>query len=344
MKVIISGVAGFIGSHLANRLLNLGYEVIGFDNLSRRGCKLNLDWLRKHGESFKFSKADVRSDIELDAIFVNNKNANVVFHEAAQVAVTTSISNPRLDFETNVLGTFNMLEATRKYLADACFVYASTNKVYGELSENEIYKHNGRYEYKNSKNGISESEPIDFHSPYGCSKGAADQYVRDYARIFGLKTVVFRQSCIYGTHQWGVEDQGWVAWFTIAAVLGKPITIYGDGKQVRDLLWVGDLLDLYLSAYAHIDNTAGNIYNAGGGPDFTLSLLELLQTLERLLNRKIDVKFDDWRPGDQRIFVTDCERAKNDVGWFAKTHPESGIKKLLDWVLDSRETLSNLFN
>jgi len=253
MKVIITGAAGFIGGHAATHFLGRGDTVIGVDNLSRRGNSENLQWLRKQAGDFQFIAGDIRSQTDMDRLFAQHKDAGAVLHLAGQVAVTTSVVNPRMDFEANALGTLNILEAVRQHCPQAAFLYASTNKVYGGMEQIVIVEKDGRYAYRDLPQGMPEITPLDFHSPYGCSKGAGDQYVRDYARIYGLKTVVFRQSCIYGTRQFGIEDQGWVAWFTIASVLGKAITLYGDGKQVRDVLWVGDLISLYERAIERID-------------------------------------------------------------------------------------------
>jgi CDP-paratose 2-epimerase len=243
MRFFITGGAGFIGSNSADYFLRQGHEVVVFDNLSRRGGPANLTWLREnHGARLQFIQGDIRDDAALATAV---RGADVVLHLASQVAVTTSVQNPREDFEINALGTFNLLEAVRQAAPQAVVLYASTNKVYGGMADAAVREVNGRYAYTTYPQGIPESYPLDFHSPYGCSKGAGDQYMRDYARIYGLKTLVFRQSCIYGPRQFGIEDQGWVAHFVIAAVFGRPITIFGDGKQVRDLLHVSDLIRAY---------------------------------------------------------------------------------------------------
>ena len=234
MKAIITGAAGFIGSNLAMRLLNNGWSVIGIDNLSRRGSIKNLNWLESNKGNWSFKRADVRSIKEIYQIFKENSDTEFIFHSAAQVAVTTSITNPQLDFEINAAGTLNVLEAVRRYCPDAFLIYPSTNKVYGSLESLRINENSDRYSFADYSKGIDEKHNLDFHSPYGCSKGVADQYVHDYNRIYGLRTVVCRQSCIYGERQYGVEDQGWIAWFLIAALNNMRVTIYGDGKQVRD--------------------------------------------------------------------------------------------------------------
>lgn len=342
MKVLISGAAGFIGAHTAAAFLRLGATVIGFDNLSRRGSRENLTWLRSLPGEFQFLQADIREEAAMECLFGSHTDADAVLHLAGQVAVTTSIVNPRLDFEANALGTFNLLEATRRHCPDAAFLFSSTNKVYGGMEQKAIVDHFGRYAYRDDPEGITEDAPLDFHSPYGCSKGAADQYVRDYARIYGLKTVVFRQSCIYGTRQFGVEDQGWVAWFTIASVLGRPITLYGDGKQIRDVLWVDDLAALYLTAIERIDEAAGKVYNAGGGPENTMSLRELMALLNDLLGAKICPASADWRPGDQKVFVANIAKVERELGWKPTVTPAQGVETLLAWTQDHKDLLRSV--
>jgi CDP-paratose 2-epimerase len=259
-----------------------------------------------------------------------------VIHCAGQVAVTTSVSDPRSDFQKNALGTFNVLEALRLGAPDAILLHASTNKVYGGMEDVRIERRGQRWCYVDLAEGCSEDRGLDFHSPYGCSKGAADQYVRDYARIYGMRTVVFRQSCIYGYRQFGVEDQGWVAWFTIRSVQDAPVTIFGDGCQVRDVLFIEDLLDAYQAAVERIDVAAGRVYNAGGGPQNVLSLLELVSRLERLNGRAMDVGHGDWRPGDQRVFIADIARARAELGWRPHTSVEQGLGKLHTWIEENR--------
>jgi len=341
MKILITGGAGFIGINAAKTLLDNGNEIIIFDNLFRKGAKENLEWLRKNGK-FEFIKGDIRNFKQVKSCFLSHKGIDVILHLAAQVAVTTSVLNPREDFEINALGTFNICEAVRKFQPQANLLYASTNKVYGAMDDLEIIEENGKYKYKDLPNGVSENRPLDFYSPYGCSKGAGDQYVRDYARIYRLKTVNFRQSCIYGPRQFGIEDQGWVAWFTICAVLGKSFTIYGDGKQVRDILFVGDLIDCYLKAIESIDRIRGRIYNIGGGPENALSLLQLISFLEEFLGKKIQYKFADWRPGDQKIFVCDTKKAEKDFNWKPRTKVKEGIERLFRWVLENRSLFKYL--
>ncbi len=265
------------------------------------------------------------------------RDVDVIVHLASQVAVTTSVLHPREDFEINVTGTFNVLEAARLLANHPIVIFASTNKVYGGMESLIVEEKETRYAYRDYPRGIPETYPLDFHSPYGNSKGSGDQYVRDYARIYNLPTVVFRQSCIYGPRQFGVEDQGWVAWFVIAAVLGRPITIYGDGKQVRDLLYIEDLLDAYDAAIANIHRVAGQIFNVGGGATNQLSVWqEFRPLLERLTGREIPVQWSDWRPGDQRIFVANIRKAAGYLGWRPKTGVEEGITRLYHWVEENR--------
>ena len=334
MKWLVTGGAGFIGTNVARRLLTDGHKVIVVDNLSRRGVRENLQFLRENFE-FDFIPGDVRDADSLSQIFTSHRDTDVVIHLAAQVAVTDSIANPANDFEINAAGTFKLCEAIRHRVPDAILLYASTNKVYGALSHLNLVEGTTRYALSEHPHGVSEQEPMDFYTPYGCSKGAAEQYVRDYARSYGLRTISFRQSCIYGPHQFGLEDQGWVAWFTIAAELGKPLKIYGDGKQVRDLLFVEDLVECYLSAVAHIEHCNGEIYNIGGGPFNACSLLELIDHLQTLSGQQIKYSIEDWRPGDQRIFVCDVRKALNDFGWRPTTPMIEGLGRLARWVHDS---------
>ena len=338
MKWIVTGGAGFIGCNVVKRLMALAHEVVVIDDLSRRGTQENLAWLQTLGK-LTFVKQDIRDAAGIRAAVTSHANADVLLHLAGQVAVTTSVSDPRSDFEINALGTFNVLEAVRATRGKTIFLYASTNKVYGNMEHEGVGLRGKRYAYKRLKQGVSEKVPLDFHSPYGCSKGTADQYVRDYARIYGLRTVVFRQSCIYGTRQFGIEDQGWVAWFTIAAVLGKPLTIFGDGRQVRDVLFVDDLADCYLKAVDRIDRTSGQVYNIGGGPENQLSLLDLVALLSKRTGRKVKPAFADWRPGDQKVFVSDVRKAKKELGWAPKVSAKAGVEQLIDWVRKEADML-----
>ncbi len=340
MKILVIGGAGFIGSNIAFRYLKKGIDVFVFDNLSRRGTEWNLKWLQKY-KNLKFIKGDIRNYDELKRMFLKYK-FDIVFHMAAQVAVTTSVINPREDFEINALGTFNILEAIRESKQNPVILFASTNKVYGGMTDIKIIEKKGRYAYKDFKDGIKENRLLDFHSPYGCSKGCADQYMIDYSRIYGLRTVVFRQSCIYGYRQFGIEDQGWVAWFTIAAALGKQITIYGDGKQVRDVLFIDDLLDAYEAAIKNIEKIKGQAFNIGGGPENTMSLLELVVFLEKFFRKKIELKFSDWRPGDQPVFICNINKAKKFLKWQPKINPEKGVKLLYEWVKDNLKLFKDI--
>lgn len=341
MKVLITGGAGFIGCNIASKFIREKRQVIIFDNLSRQGAELNLEWLKQQGD-FTFIKGDVRNFEGLKDLFLNCSDIDVVIHSAAQVAVTTSVLFPREDFEVNAMGTFNVLEAIRESSSNPVVIFASTNKVYGRMEDMEIVEVDGKYQYKNLPYGISESRSLDFHSPYGCSKGAADQYVIDYFRIYGIRTVVFRQSCVYGYRQFGIEDQGWVAWFIIASVLDKPITIYGDGKQVRDVLFIDDLVDALQKSIENIDRLCGKIYNIGGGPKNQLSPLELIDFLQNFLNKKIKHSFGKWRPGDQLVFVSDIRKAKRDFGWVPRVATNEGLEKLVEWVEVNRALFSQL--
>jgi CDP-paratose 2-epimerase len=341
-KILITGGAGFIGVNTALYYLKKGEEVSILDNFSRKGSLANIKWLQKNNRGkLKIIKAEIRYDQKKINEVVKDKD--IIFHLAAQVAVTSSVVNPREDFEINALGTFNVLEAIRKFGNNPILVYSSTNKVYGGLEDLKMIERKTRYLFKDLPLGISENRATDFHSPYGCSKGTADQYVRDYARIYDLNTIVFRQSCIYGPHQFGVEDQGWVAWFIIALTLGRNITIYGNGKQVRDLLFVEDLIKAYDLAAKNIKKTKGQIYNIGGGARNAISVwFDFKPVLERLFGRKIEPKFLDWRPGDQPIYISDIRKAKRDFGWEPKVGVEEGIKKLFDWVSANKSLLRKI--
>jgi CDP-paratose 2-epimerase len=333
---LITGGAGFIGSNYVHRLLQRGEKVTLYDNLIRAGASKNLAWLE---ESFgKNGSRLIVGDVADAALLTEAaKDADIIVHLAGQVAVTTSVIHPREDFEANALGTFNTLEAARASGRDPVFVYASTNKVYGGMEDVALAEDPTRWRYADLKHGCPETQPLDFHSPYGCSKGAGDQYVRDYARIYGMRTVVMRQSCIYGPRQFGIEDQGWVAWFVIATVLGRPITIYGDGKQVRDVLHVDDLLDAYDAAIEKIDGVAGRVYNIGGGPENVMSVwAEFGPILEKLLDRKVEVARGDWRPGDQKVFYADIRKAERELGWKPKIGVEQGVERLFAWVKENQ--------
>jgi len=335
VEYLITGGAGFIGSNYVDRLLTRKAKVTIFDDLSRIGAPLNLDWLKaKHGEkSFHLVVGDVR-----DADLVNEvaHQADVIVHLAAQVAVTTSVTQPRQDFEINALGTFNVIEAARLSGKDPVVLFASTNKVYGGMEDVPVVESATRWYYEKLPMGCPETQPLDFHSPYGCSKGAGDQYVRDYARIYGLRSVVCRQSCIYGPRQFGVEDQGWLAWMIIAAVTGRQISIYGDGKQVRDVLHVDDLLDAYDAIIDNIEKVSGEVYNLGGGSENVISVWsEFGPILKELLGKPIPALRGDWRPGDQKVFVADIRKAEKDLGWKPRINVDEGTKKLFNWVVEN---------
>ena len=334
-KILITGGAGFIGVNAASSFAAKGWSVVVLDNLSRKGADLNLRWLSERYD-IEFEKADVR-DSEVIAQTFKRHQPDLTLHLAAQVAVTTSVVNPREDFDINALGTLNVLEAIRLHSPDTFFINASTNKVYGKMEELGIVECNGRYEYEKLMTGVPESRTLDFHSPYGCSKGVADQYTIDYARVYGLQTVTLRQSCIYGPRQFGIEDQGWVAWFTIAAMLDKEITVYGDGKQIRDVLHVDDLVRAYEHCFDNRSSISGKALNIGGGPANTLSLLELLAYLETTLNKTVEPKWDDWRPGDQHVFVCDLDRAKQMIGWQPSISVDQGVVKLINWVKENAD-------
>lgn len=335
-NVLITGGAGFIGVNAADRFLRDGDHVTIFDNFRRAGTRENARWLtEQHGDRVRIVEGDIRDTN--DALTRLADGADVLLHLAAQVAVTTSVRDPREDFEINALGTFNVLEAARAADAKPIVIYASTNKVYGKMADVAVAERDGRWVYRDIAGGIPESRPLEFYSPYGCSKGAGDQYVMDYARIYGLRTVAFRQSCIYGPHQFGIEDQGWVAWFSIQAMRQRPFTIYGDGKQVRDVLFVDDLVAAYQAAIAHIDTTSGQAYNIGGGPANTLSLLELVDLLTAKFGRTPTFGFDEWRPGDQLVYVSDIAKAKADFGWAPRVTASQGIDTLLSWLSDNSQ-------
>jgi CDP-paratose 2-epimerase len=339
-RILVTGGAGFIGVNAAHHFAKAGWQVTVLDNLSRRGASINLEWLQGT-VPFTFKEVDIRDRHHVNRV-VGQTQPHVLLHLAAQTAVTTSLQNPVEDFEINAGGTLNLLEAIRRLSPESFFVYASTNKVYGRMEDVGVVEQDGRYAYGDLLEGVRENRPLDFHSPYGCSKGTADQYTIDYSRIYGLRTAAFRQSCIYGPHQFGMEDQGWVAWFAIAAVLGRPITIYGDGKQVRDVMHVDDLIRLYDLAIQRQEVIAGHAFNVGGGPANTLSLLELLTYLECELGKGISPTMAEWRPGDQKVFVSDITKAREQLAWSPTIPVKKGIRQLLVWVKENRDLLSSL--
>jgi len=336
-SVVIFGGAGFIGSNLAHKLLETtDAKVQIFDNLSRSGVRNNLRALQKvagNSGRLQITIGDVRDAAMVERVV---RRATEIYHFAAQVAVTTSVADPRLDFDINLQGTFNILEAARKHGRRPFLLFTSTNKVYGEMASHPVRRGTTRYAYERIK-GISESEPLDFHSPYGCSKGAADQYVRDYSRMYGIPTVVFRMSCIAGARQFGNEDQGWVAHFLYSALQGLPITIYGDGRQVRDVLCVDDLVRAFDAVREHLPVTAGQIYNVGGGPANTISLLELMNLIEDLTGARVEYDSADWRPGDQLIYVTDCSKLRAETGWEPHMSVRQTLQSIYDWWKKNRD-------
>jgi CDP-paratose 2-epimerase len=341
-SILITGGAGFIGINTADYFLGRGYKVTVLDNLSRRGSDENLKWLQdKWGKKAAFVKCDILDDRGKLAPLMESHDA--VIHLAGQVAVTTSVTNPEHDFRTNALGTLHILEAIRLSKWKPSLLYSSTNKVYGNIDHIDVDLTDVGYRYPSLPLGVAEHIGLDFHSPYGCSKGTADQYVRDYSRIYGLKTVVFRQSCIYGPHQFGIEDQGWVAWFTIASLMNKPITVYGDGHQVRDILHVNDLSRLYELAIEKINKVSGKVYNIGGGPGRASSVRQALSLLEVLLNKKIPLSFSDWRPGDQRVYISDIRRIKADLDWEPKIDFPKGLQSLVDWAKANQKAIAKFF-
>jgi CDP-paratose 2-epimerase len=335
--VLVTGGAGFIGSNIADRLLSEGHDVHLFDALSRPGVERNLAWLQqRHGRKVSFTRGDIRDE---DSLAAAAREASAVFHMAAQVAVTTSLVDPREDFDINVRGTLHLLDAVRLAGRRIPTIFASTNKVYGDLADLDFVEEGERYEPVDAEvreHGIGEDRPLDFHTPYGCSKGAADQYVLDYARSFGLPACVIRMSCIYGQRQMGTEDQGWVAHFLIRALEGEPITLYGDGRQVRDILDVGDAVDAYVAAWQQIDRIAGRAFNLGGGPANAVSLRELMQQIEVVTGRTPDVRFSDWRAGDQRYFVADTRRIRSELGLGRARGWRDGVAALAEWLADER--------
>lgn len=334
--ILITGGAGFIGSNLAHRLLSAGHRVRLLDNLSRSGVERNLRWLiETHGDMVDIEVPDVRNfSILKQAV----KDASQVFHFAAQVAVTSSLSDPIEDFEVNARGTLNLLEAIRNSDNPPQLIFTSTNKVYGTLGDLRFTTGATRYAPVDSfirERGIAENRPLDFHSPYGCSKGAADQYVIDYARTYHIPALVFRMSCIYGPHQYGNEDQGWVAHFIIRSIAGEPITIYGDGKQVRDILFIEDLVDAFLLAQKHMRRLSGSAFNIGGGPANTISLLELLDLITELHGGELSIQFESWRAADQRYYVADTGKFAESTGWKPKVGVREGVTRLYEWLMAS---------
>lgn len=336
MKYLITGGCGFLGSNIAAQILNKRENLLVFDNLYRLGSEQNLSWLRSQGEC-QFTHGDIRNTNDVDHAIKEFK-PDVIFHLAGQVAMTTSIANPRLDFEINALGTLNVLESARKHCPDSAIVYSSTNKVYGDLEQLRYQELEKRYFCPDYPQGFDESVPINFHSPYGCSKGAGDQYMLDYARIFKLKTVVFRHSSIYGDRQFSTYDQGWIGWFCQKALEAKTnpnaemFTISGNGKQVRDVLYASDAISCYLATVEHIDSIQGEVFNIGGGVNNSVSLLELFDILENLTGTKLNYKQLPPRESDQRIFIADISKASSKLKWQPRVSSREGVSKMLKWL------------
>lgn len=340
MRILITGGAGFIGANAAKFFASKGREIMLFDNLSRAGSRNNSRWL-EHFDKINLTIGDLRDLSALMACF-DQFRPDVVLHLGAQVAVTTSVTDPMEDFEINARGTLNVLECARSLESQPIVIFSSTNKVYGGLENLSFVELEDRFAFADDIEAVNEAIPLDFQSPYGCSKGVADQYCLDYARIYGLRTVVFRQSCIFGSHQYGIEDQGWVAWFLIAAITGKPITIYGNGKQVRDVLHVDDLSRAFELAISKIDIVAGQAFNIGGGPGNTMSLLELMDFIHRQVNRNVSASWSDFRPGDQMIYVSDISKFGSLTGWTPQISLEDGLSQLTDWIRSNQALFSEL--
>lgn len=342
--ILITGGAGFVGVNLASAFLGRKKRVMIFDNLSREGVFHNLEWLqKKYGSNLLIQIADIR---EKEMVEKAVSKAEAVFHFSAQVAVTTSIVDPQNDFDINLEGTFNVLEAIRKTKHRPPIIFTSTNKVYGNLRDFEYETTKTRIQPKDEilqKRGVTEHQNLDFHSPYGCSKGAADQYVLDYCKSFGIKSLVFRMSCIYGHHQFGNEDQGWVAHFLISALSNQSITIYGNGKQVRDILFIDDLVRAFILGLKKIDTLSGEVFNIGGGPSNAISLLELLKMIEKLTSNAVDISFEDWRVGDQFYYVSDTSKFEKATSWKANYSVRKGVQSLMNWLLEHREELRSVY-
>jgi CDP-paratose 2-epimerase len=330
MTWLITGGAGFIGMNVCEKLAARGERIVVMDNFSRLGTRLNLEKMRSW--KVRVEELDIRDRGAVENAFARHTDVDVVLHLAGQVAVTLSVKDPRADLEANIIGTFNVLEATRRYAPDALLINAATNKLYGDLSDLRLIESSRRYELADFP-GISECRPLSFHSPYGCSKGAAEQYVVDYHRVFGLRTVSLRQSCIYGPYQYGIEDQGWLAWFVLCALKGNCITIYGDGKQVRDVLYVGDLVDAYFRLADSPDAAfLGQAFNIGGGPRHTLSILESLDLLEEMMKNPIARSFQPARTADQKVYISDIRKFQQHLGWAPSVSLETGVGLLIDWM------------
>ena len=331
-NILITGGAGFIGTNAVHYFAKKGWNVCLLDNLSRKGSEENLRWLQSQKNySFIFKKIDIRDKIDVDKLFQEN-SFDALIHLAGQVAVTTSIDDPREDLDINIIGTFNLLESIRKYSPNTIMINASTNKVYGELENYDVLEKDLSYKYKSHPNGISESAILDFHSPYGCSKGSADQYVIDYARIYDIKATTFRQSCIYGPRQLGSQDQGWISWFIISSLSKRTINIYGNGKQVRDVLYIDDLIRAYDLAISNSSNIKGEAFNIGGGSSNSISLIECINMISEILDSKVEYNFSDPRPGDQKIFVSDISKISKALNWEPTYSVKKGVGNLIKWT------------
>ena len=335
MNILITGGCGFLGSNLASYGINKKYNITIFDNLSRHGSYSNLLWLKEIGD-FNFIHGDIRNKNDIENIIKQN-NFDAIFHLAGQVAMTTSIENPYKDFEINSLGTLNILDSVRKYSQNTHIFYSSTNKVYGDLEQFNYEETDTRYICKEYNNGFPENINLEFHSPYGCSKGAADQYMIDFHRIFNIKTTVFRHSSMYGSRQFATYDQGWIGWFCQKAIEKKYnknsiFTISGNGKQVRDILHAKDMIELYYLALENTDKVSGKYYNIGGGMEQSLSLLELFNMLNDILNIKLEYDCLPFRVSDQKVFVADISKINKDINWLPKVKAREGIEEMIYWI------------
>jgi CDP-paratose 2-epimerase len=335
--ILITGGCGFIGVNASEYYLKKGYSVISLDNLSRTGSEKNLEWLKTLKGKFAFEKLDIRNFNSLIKVFKKYK-PDLILHLAGQTTVTESIKNPREDFEMNAIGTFNVLEAMRIYSPKSSLIYSSTNKVVGELTDVSIVEEEKRFSFKKIK-GISEKQPLNFCSPYGCSKGCGDQYVLDYARIYKLNTLVFRQSCIYGSRQYAIEGQGWLAWLASSVIFNYQINIYGNGKQVRDVLHVADLINAFDLAFKNIKKTKGKVYTIGGGIKSAISILEYLEILKSISGKRFACKLRPRRLADQKVYISDISLAKKDFNWIPQITPEEGIKSMYAWLLENKQNV-----
>lgn len=341
--ILITGGCGFIGTNVAEYYLKNDHLVIIIDNLSRDGSKENLRFLKnsKNNNNLLFKKIDILNKNKVFSVFKKYKPSKII-HLAAQTTVLNSIKDPVRDFMTNALGTLNILEGTKKYCPSSILIYSSTNKVYGGLNYINLIEEVKRYSFDVDLSGISEVNKLSFETPYGCSKGCGDQYVIDYRKNFGLKTCVLRQSCIYGPHQFGMEEQGWLAWFVLASEFCKKINIWGNGKQVRDVLYVDDLIRAYELVFNNYNGIKEGVYNIGGGLSFSLSLLESLEIIEKLIDKKIDVNFKEFRPSDQKIYISNNSLIKSELNWEPTTSPSEGINKLYSWVMNNRDNIHKI--